>query len=253
MVTDVVDPLVRLDDVVEWDPRRRDVAAERRTHLGAITVSSEPLADPDRDAVTRALLVGIRTHGLGLLGQLGRTDDLRRRVGWLRAVRPDDGWPDWSDPALLADLELWLAPFLGRVRRAADLGRVDVRAALLAQMDWAQQRAIDESAPTHWTTASGRRVTLRYGEVDGEPGTVVAAVALRDVIGTDAQPTVGASGVPITLELLSPAGRPLQRTADLPGFWRGSYAEVRAEMRGRYPKHPWPERPWEPLPPRRRR
>jgi ATP-dependent helicase HrpB len=167
-------------------------------------------------------------------------------VAWLRATRPDDGWPDWSDAALVAHAEQWLAPFLGRARRAADLDRIDVRAALLAGLDWQQQRSIDELAPTHWTTTSGRRVALRYGEVDGEPGTVLAAVALRDVLGTDVHPTIGAARTPVTLELLSPAGRPVQRTNDLPGFWRGSYTAVRADLRGRYPKHPWPERPWEP-------
>lgn len=251
-VAEVVEPLVVLDEVVEWDPRRRDVAAERRRHLGAITVASEPLATPDRLAVGDAIVQGIRSVGLGLLPQLGRADDLRRRVAWLGATSPDDGWPDWSEPALLDGLERWLVPFLGRVRRTADLQRVDVRAALLAQLDWQQQRSIDELAPTRWTTASGRGVTLRYGEVDGEPATVVAAMALRDLIGTDVHPTIGAAHVPITFELLSPAGRPVQRTNDLPGFWRGSYAAVRADLRGRYPKHPWPERPWEPLPPRRR-
>lgn len=252
LVTDLVDPLVLVDELVVWDPRRRDVVAERRRHLGAITLSSEPVATPDAAALGRALVEGIRTQGLGLLPRLDQADDLRRRVGWLRATRPDEDWPDWTDEALLAHLDLWLVPVLGRARRASDLGRVDVRSALLGQLDWARRRSVDELAPTHWTTTSGRRVALRYGDVDGAPATVVAAVALRDVIGTDVQPTVGSSRVPITFELLSPAGRPLQRTADLPGFWRGSYASVRAEMRGRYPKHPWPERPWEPLPPRRR-
>lgn len=246
VAADTIDPLVVAEESVGWDVRRNDVVAQRRRHLGAITVATEPLADPATDAVRAALLEGLRSSGLGLLGQLDRADDLRRRVAWLRATRPDDGWPDWSDAALVADAEQWLAPFLGRARRATDLARVDVRAALLARLDWQQQRSIDELAPTHWTTASGRRVALRYGEVDGAPATVVAALPLRDLIGTDVHPTVGASNVPITLELLSPAGRPVQRTSDLPGFWRGSYAAVRADLRGRYPKHPWPERPWEP-------
>lgn len=246
VAADTIAPLVIAEESVDWDGRRNDVAAQRRRRLGAITVATEPLANPPADAVRAALLEGLRSTGLGLLGRLDRAEDLRRRVAWLRATRPDDGWPDWSDAALVADVEQWLAPFLTRARRAADLDRVDVRAALLAGLDWQQQRSIDELAPTHWATVSGRRVALRYGEVDGAPATVVAALPLRDLIGTDVHPTVGASATPITLELLSPAGRPVQRTNDLPGFWRGSYAAVRSDLRGRYPKHPWPERPWEP-------
>jgi ATP-dependent helicase HrpB len=139
------------------------------------------------------------------------------------------------------------------MRRAADLARVDVHATLLGGLDWSQRRSLDELAPTHWTTASGRRVRLRYGTLDGEAATVSASLPLRDLLGTDIHPTVGPGRHPVTLELLSPAGRPVQRTTDLPGFWRGSYGSVRAELRGRYPKHPWPERPWEPLPPSGRR
>jgi ATP-dependent helicase HrpB len=139
-----------------------------------------------------------------------------------------------------------LVPRLGSAQRRRDLARVDVRAALTDQLDWQQRRVLDELTPTSWTTASGRRVPLRYGEVDGEPDTVMASVRLRDLIGTDLHPTVGPDRLPVVLELLSPAGRPVQRTTDLPGFWRGSYAAVRSDLRGRYPKHPWPERPWEP-------
>lgn len=245
VATQAIAPLVADEESVAWDPRRGDAAAQRRRHLGAITVSSEPLAAPPPDAVRAALLEGLRSIGLGLLGRLDGADDLRRRVAWLRATRPDDDWPDWSDEALVEDAEQWLAPVLTRARSRADLNRVDVRAALLTQLDWRQQRSIDELAPTHWTTTSGRRVALRYGEVDGEPATVLAAAAVRDLLGTDVHPTIGAGRTPITLELLSPAGRPVQRTDDLPGFWRGSYAAVRADLRGRYPKHPWPERPWE--------
>lgn len=249
---EIVDPLVERADVVEWDPRRGDVVAERRRRLGAITLGAEPLRTPDADAVRAALADGVRIAGPSLLARLGEADGLRRRVAWLRATRPDDGWPDWSDEALGHDAADWLAPHLVRARRVSDLAKVDVRSALTSQLDWPRQRSIDELAPTHWTTASGRRVTLRYGEVDGEPATVVASVAVRDLLGTDTHPTIGVDRRPVTVELLSPAGRPVQRTTDLPGFWRGSYAEVRAELRGRYPKHPWPERPWEPQPPRRR-
>ena len=236
-------------DSVEWDRRTGDVLAERRRELGAITVATSPLSSPPHDAVQAALLAGIEREGLAALGGLDSAAPLRARVTWLRdrGVRAPDGadWPDWSDAELLASLDQWLVPFLGRARRRRDLDRIDVRQALSSQLTWEQRRGLDRLAPTHLDWTSGRRSALHYGALDGEPATVVTSLRLRDVLGTDVHPTVGA-GDPVTVELLSPAGRPLQRTTDLPGFWRGSYAQVRSEMRGRYPKHPWPERPWEP-------
>ena len=234
-------------DLIEWDDQRGQVVAEHRRQLGGITIDSRRLERPDPASVSAALVEAIRLRGLDLLGRLGSAETLRTRVEWLRATRPDDGWPDFSESGLLDSIDEWAAPFLARARRRSDLLRIDVKAALLAQLDWEQRRSLDTLAPTEWHTASGRRVSLRYGEVDGEPATVLSSVRLRDVIGTDSHPSVGVDRQPVTLELLSPAGRPLQRTQDLPGFWRGSYSAVRSEMRGRYPKHPWPERPWEPL------
>jgi ATP-dependent helicase HrpB len=246
LATQRIKPLVRTEDVVVWDPRQRDVRAERRRFLGAITLATSPAERPDPSAVEAALCEGLRREGPALLGRLGAADELRGRVAFLRATSPDGDWPDWSDDALVQDPSRWLGPQLSGMRRAADLARVDVHATLLGHLGWSQRRSLDELAPTHWTTASGRRVRLHYGALDGEAGTVSASVPLRDLLGTDTHPTVGLERRPVALELLSPAGRPVQRTTDLPGFWRGSYREVRAELRGRYPKHPWPERPWEP-------
>lgn len=237
-------------DEVRWDPRECDVVARRTEVLGAITLAERPLPDPDPIALSAALREGLHIEGIGVLRGLERAAELRSRVACLRVVDGADRWPDWSDAALERTLEDWLGPWLGGLRRRADLDRVDVRRTLEAMLDHRQQRELRDAAPTHWELASGRRVHLRYGEVDGEPGTVLASVRLRDAYGTDVHPTVGAGRVPVTVELLSPAGRPVQRTTDLPGFWRGSYAQVRSELRGRYPKHPWPERPWEPPPPK---
>lgn len=246
----LADHVITREDV-RWDRDRGDVVARRVTSLGAITLGEEPLRHPDPARVTEAVVGALRSEGLALLGRLGEADALRARVGCLLATDVESGgspWPDWSDAALLESLEEWLGPWLDRVRTRKDLDRVDVRGALDSRLDHLQRRRLDELAPSHWQLASGRRVPLRYGEVDGEPGTVLASVRLRDALGTDVHPTVGAGRLPVTVELLSPAGRPVQRTTDLPGFWRGSYAAVRSELRGRYPKHPWPERPWEPLP-----
>jgi ATP-dependent helicase HrpB len=234
---------VRTEDVVEWDPDRGDLRAVRRRTLGAITLDEEALRQPPADLVATTVRRAV-AQDLSLLGRWEQATPLRARVAFLRAAT-GDGWPDWSDEALAASVDEWLGPFLGRARRRADLARIDVAGALGAQLDWAQRRRLDELAPTRWQLAGGRTVALEYGTLGGDPGSVTMSVRLRDLLGTDTHPTV--AGVPVSVELLSPAGRPLQRTADLPGFWRGSYAQVRAEMRGRYPTHPWPERPWEPM------
>ncbi|MFN7150952.1 MAG: ATP-dependent helicase HrpB [Microthrixaceae bacterium] len=241
VVLDRLGDQIRIEDVVDWDPDRGDLRAVRRRTLGAITVDEEALRQPPADLVAAAVRRAV-VQDLSLLGRWEQASPLRARVAFLRATQ-GDGWPDWSDEALAASVDEWLGPFLGRARRRSDLARIDVAGALGTQLDWAQRRRLDELAPTRWQLAGGRSVALEYGMLGGDPGSVTMSARLRDLLGTDSHPTV--AGVPVSVELLSPAGRPLQRTADLPGFWRGSYAQVRAEMRGRYPKHPWPERPWE--------
>jgi ATP-dependent helicase HrpB len=243
VVLDRLGDQVRTEDVVEWDPDRGDLRAVRRRTLGAFTIDQEVLRQPPDDLVAAAVRQAV-VQDMSLLGRWEQAATLRARVAFLRATQGDD-WPDWSETALAASVDEWLGPFLGRARRRADLARIDVAGALGAQLDWAHRRRLDELAPTRWQLAGGRAVALEYGTLGGDPGSVTMSVRLRDLLGTDVHPTV--AGVPVSVELLSPAGRPLQRTADLPGFWRGSYAQVRAEMRGRYPKHPWPERPWEPM------
>ncbi|MHB1139254.1 MAG: ATP-dependent helicase HrpB [Microthrixaceae bacterium] len=256
VVLDELGDQVEVGESVEWDPDRDDVVASRVRRLGAITLDRAPLKDPSPASRRRAVADAIAREGLSLLGRYGEADELRARVALLRAVDAPGGaapWPDWSDETLAAQVQDWLGDRLDRARGRRDLARIDVRGVLEQQLAWDQTRVLGDAAPTHWELASGRRVPLRYGEVDGEPATVLASVRLRDVLGTDEHPTVAGGRVPVTVELLSPAGRPVQRTTDLPGFWRGSYAAVRSELRGRYPKHPWPERPWEPLPPGGRR
>ena len=252
-VLEVLGDQVEVIEQVEWDGQRGDVAATRSRRLGAITIDRRPLPDPPRAARQRAVADAVRREGLSLLARFGQADELRARVALLRAVQAPSGsteWPDWSEATLADTVGDWLGDRLERARNRSDLARIDVRSALEAQLAWDQTRALGELAPTQWALASGRKVPLRYGEVDGEPSTVLASARLRDLLGTDVHPSVAGGRVPVTVELLSPAGRPVQRTTDLPGFWRGSYAEVRRELRGRYPKHPWPDRPWEAPPPR---
>jgi len=256
VVHEVLGRDLELEEVVRWDAERGDVTAFRQRRLGAITFDRQPLRDPPRAAMQHAVAEAVEHEGLSLLGRMGDAASLRARVELLRAAGVRTGsadWPDFSDTHLAATAEVWLSGRLDRARHRKDLDRIDVRAALEQQLAWDQTRALGELAPTHWELASAKKVPLRYGEVDGEPATVLASVRLRDALGTDVHPTVADGRVPVTVELLSPAGRPVQRTNDLPGFWRGSYADVRADLRGRYPKHPWPERPWEAVAPKQAR
>lgn len=250
LISQVIDEESTDVDVVEWNPGSGKLTGRRRRQLGAITIDESPLREISSEAAAAAVASVVAAQP-ELLGGWKRAADLRARVGFLRSLElahtGSSRWPDWSRERLAEILLGAFGSSLGKVRSAGQLHRLDAFGALTGALDWSLHRELDDLAPTSWTTTTGRNVTLRYGEVDGDPSSVTASLRLRDAIGTDEHPTVGprAAPVPVTLELLSPAGRPLQRTADLPGFWRGSYAQVRSEMRGRYPKHPWPERPWE--------
>lgn len=154
--------------------------------------------------------------------------------------RGRDDWPDVSDASLLASLETWLAPWLGRITRREQLAKLDLRGALHALLDWAGQRRLDELAPTHLAVPSGSRIALDYSS-----GAPALAVRLQEVFGLMESPRVAGGRVPVTLELLSPARRPVQVTRDLASFWARGYHDVRKELKGRYPKHYWPDDPLE--------
>ncbi|SCD85196.1 ATP-dependent helicase HrpB [Streptomyces sp. SolWspMP-5a-2] len=221
---------------VRW--RDGDVVARRVRRLGAIELSSRPLSDPAPALVRAALLDGLRAEGLGLLRWSQEARGLRRRLAFLR-LHLGDPWPDVSDDALLARVDDWLEPELGRARRRGDLGAIDAGRALTRLLPWASGRAgrLDELAPERITVPSGSAVRVDYTD----PERPVLAVKVQEMFGLHASPAV--AGVPLLVHLLSPAGRPVAVTADLASFWRDGYRAVRAELRGRYPKHPWPEDP----------
>ena len=225
-------------DEVRFDPATRSVRARRLRRLGSLTLQEAPLARPEADAVMAALLDGIRTLGLEALpwdAALRRWCD---RVTFLRHLDGEE-WPDLSPPTLLATLDTWLAPYLSGKRGLNEISASELTAALHAMLPHALQRRLATAAPAEWVAPSGRGHAIDYAAAGGP------AVALRvqELFGLGEHPGIAGGRVPLTLELLSPAQRPVQITRDLPGFWRGSYQAVRAEMRGRYPKHPWPEDP----------
>lgn len=212
-------------------------AAER---LGAIELAARPLRDPEPALVRAALLDGLRAEGLGLLRWSPDAVALRARLGFLHRTL-GGAWPDVADDAALLERpDDWLEPELSRARRRADLGRIDAGQALNRLLPWATGEAarLDELAPERLEVPSGSRIRVDYTAEHGQP---VLAVKLQELFGLAETPRV--AGVPVLVHLLSPAGRPAAVTADLASFWQGGYRAVRAELRGRYPKHPWPEDP----------
>ncbi len=227
------------EEVVAWDQQTGEVVAERRQRIGELVLKTSPLADPPREETTAALLEGIRREGLELLPWTRAAREWRQRVMFLRRIFGGGTWPDLSDAALLEDLEAWLAPFLLNARRRSDLRRVPLMDALRALLGPAQLATVDELAPTHLTVPSGSRIRLDYGSRE----VPVLAIRVQEMFGATATPTVAGGRVRVVLRLLSPAQRPVQVTDDLAGFWERGYPQVRSEMRGRYPKHHWPEDP----------
>ncbi len=226
---------IHWNEHVEWDQRDDTLRAERRQQLGRLVLHRLPLSDPPPEAVAAGLRSGLRRSGLGLLGWGARGPSVRARLAWLHEQDPE-GWPDLGDEALTERLDDWLD--LSRCRSVRDLRRIDATDALLARLPWEQRRRLDTLAPAELEPPAGRPRPIDYSS--GRP---VWSVRLQQLFGLDEHPLVGPHRVPLTIELLSPAGRPAQVTTDLPGFWRGSYSAVRADLRGRYPKHAWPEDP----------
>jgi ATP-dependent helicase HrpB len=234
---------------VQWSTRESAVIARRTVALDQLIVEENPWPEVPAEEALRAMLAGVRELGIDALPWERETRELQARIEFVRNAAAGDAtaeaaWPDVSDAALTHTLDAWLAPWLLGITRREQLGRVELGEALRAQLNWQQRRELEEWAPTHLTLPGGMRVRVDYG-ADGAPA---VSVRLQQVFGLAATPRLGRARIPVTFRLLSPAQRPLQVTRDLESFWRGAYIEVRKEMRGRYPKHYWPENPLEAAP-----
>ena len=229
-------------NLVIWDDKRQRIRAERVLTLGALELQRHQLPRPAPDLVSDVLLQRLRDQGLDLLPWNDRCEQLRRRLQ-LAHRHLGEPWPDRSLNALQDAPERWIREASLSCSSWQDLDSESLCEALWGELSWPRRRDLDALLPERLRIPSGRDARLTYGEED-----VVLAVKLQEMFGCTQGPVLLNGTFPVTLELLSPAGRPLQRTRDLRGFWCGSYKDVRREMRGRYPKHPWPEAPMTAVP-----
>jgi ATP-dependent helicase HrpB len=228
---------VEVIDEVVWDDADDAVSARRQHRLGALVLREQPLATPDPEAIRHALLAAIAARGVEALPWSVGARQLRERLQFLHLL--DARWPDMGDAALTATLDAWLGPKLTGVRKLEAIARIDLTGALLDRLDWEQRRQLDLLAPEHVEVPTGSRIRVDYGD----PAAPVLAVRLQEVFGMRETPRIGGGAVPLTMHLLSPAHRPMQVTRDLASFWATGYFDVRKDLRGRYPKHHWPDDP----------
>ena len=232
------------EDKVSWEEQSGTVKGQRLLRLGELVLEATPLAKPSAEAVLAALLSSIRNLGLAALPWSDKARELQARLESMRFWQPEAGWPEVSDACLVKNLDQWLAPYLTGMRSTEHLKKLDLFAILAARLDWQQQSRLEREAPTHLTVPSGSKVRLHY--TPGAPP--VLAVRLQEMFGLADTPRVCNNTVPVLLHLLSPAQRPMQITQDLRGFWETGYHKVKKELRGRYPKHHWPDDPWQAQP-----
>jgi ATP-dependent helicase HrpB len=240
------DQIRRVDEVM-WDAREEAVVARAVENLGAIGLSSRAFVPPV-ESMRSCMIAGIQEMGLEALPWTPHARSVRARSEWLRSEGIVDArWPVLSDERLSATLEDWLGPYLDGITRRAHLAKLDLGMIIEASFAYDQLRQLELLAPTHLVVPTGSRIPLEYAA--GSPP--VLAVRLQEMFGQTETPAVCGGKVKVLLHLLSPARRPLAVTQDLPSFWNNAYPQVRKDMRGRYPKHPWPENPLEAAPTRR--
>ena len=238
---------LRRRESVEWNSRDQAVVARRTVDLDSIVLDEKPLPEIPVEAARAAMLTGVRELGIHALQWTREARDWQARIEFVRKLPgASDAWPAVSDADLAESVGTWLAPWLDGVTRKEHLARISLIDVLRALLTWDQQRELDSLAPTHLQVPSGSQIRIDYLD-ESAPA---LSVRLQEVFGLDATPRIGGGRIPVTFKLLSPAQRPVQITRDLASFWRGSYADVRKDMRGRYPKHYWPENPLEAQPTR---
>jgi ATP-dependent helicase HrpB len=242
-IEELFEQRIHVREKVEWNDRERIVVARQETVLDELVLSEKPLRNPSRDLMVAATLDGIRALGIACLPWTDELMALRQRLAFLRKIDPDAGWPDTSDEVLMSGIDEWLAAFLDGITRASDFSRIRLQDAMDTLLDWQARKRLDTMAPASITVPSGSSIRIDYSA--DEP---VLAVRLQEMFGLADTPTIANGRAPLLLHLLSPARRPVQVTRDLRSFWKNAYPEVKKDLKGRYPKHHWPEDPWSATP-----
>ncbi|WP_323666574.1 ATP-dependent helicase HrpB [Pectobacterium punjabense] len=239
--------LINERNVVHWDEEKGTLRASQRDQIGCLTLRTRPLNKPSDEALQQAMLSWIREQGLKALNWDAAALQLRARLQCACQWLPEVDWPRVDDDRLLATLEIWLQPSLSGVRDLRALHQINLSDALLRLLDWSLRQRLDNALPTHYTAPGGSRLPIAY--YDDKPP--VLSVRMQEMFGEQQSPLLAEGRVALVLELLSPAQRPLQITRDLAAFWQGTYRDVQKEMKGRYPKHVWPDDPANTAPTRR--
>lgn len=227
------------EEAILWNSESKRVEARELRRLGAIIIESRPLPNPDAASVKQALIEGIRSQGLQTLFSAPKALSLLQRLRALHHYNPDQSFGNFSDEALLSSLETWLSPHLTSQSSLKECESLDLYAILSSQLTWEQTKRLDILLPTHFTAPTGSSIALDYSD----PEAVILAIRIQEVFGLSDHPSIMEGKIPLLVHLLSPARRPIQVTRDLVGFWNGSYSDVKKELKGRYPKHYWPDDP----------
>ncbi|HCH4261815.1 TPA: ATP-dependent helicase HrpB [Vibrio parahaemolyticus] len=231
--------LFSTEEVVDWDEKKGRLVAEKQRKLGQLVIERVSLPNPGKEKMTQALLTYVRRQGLSSLNWTPAAESLLERIRCAVDWLPEQAWPMFDEASLLDSLDEWLEPYMTSVASVKDLSKINLVEALNARLGWPLNQHLDEWLPEHYQLPTGTKKRIRY-QHGHEP---VLSVRMQEVFGESTSPTVAIGRKRLVLELLSPAQRPLQVTSDLAAFWNGSYKDVQKEMKGRYPKHVWPDDP----------
>lgn len=235
-------PMVKEKQIITWDTRRGGLIATKDLRIGSIVLQSKPLPNPDESYLQEAISNAIKTEGEQLLNFDEKMQQLQNRILSLRKWNPNEGWPDVSTTTLLLTNSEWLMPYLNNIKKPEELKKIDLHNALLNSLDWNLQQALNELTPTKINVPSGSAISVEYLP-NGE--TPILSVRLQEVFGLADTPKINGGKISVVMHLLSPGFKPVQVTSDLRSFWNNTYFEVKKELQRRYPKHAWPDEPWE--------
>lgn len=233
--------LVKEREIITWDTRKGGIVANKELRIGNIVLQSKALPHPSAEKITEALLNAVKSEGEHLLDFNEEVEQLQNRILSLKKWNPEENWPDVSTATLLQNCEQWLSPYLNEIKKNEDFKKLNLAQLILHALDWDLQQQLENLAPGKIEVPSGSKIKITYFPNGNAP---VLAVRLQEVFGLSDTPKINKNIISLVMHLLSPGYKPVQVTTDLRSFWNNTYAEVKSELKQRYPKHAWPEDPW---------